>query len=29
VFLPSGTRTLSLDRELGTKIWNVAEWVKD
>jgi len=29
VFLPSGTRTLSLDRELGTKIWDVAEWVKE
>ena len=28
-FLPSGIRTLSLDRELGTKIWSVQQWVKE
>jgi WD40 repeat protein len=27
-FLPSGTRTLSLDRELGTKIWDISAALK-
>ena len=26
-FLPSGVRTLSMDRDLGTKIWDVSKWV--
>ena len=28
-FTPSGLRTLSLDRDLGTLIWDVSGWVKE
>jgi WD40 repeat protein len=27
-FTPSGLRTLSLDRDLGTLIWDVSGWLK-
>jgi WD40 repeat protein len=28
-FLPSGRRTLSIDRELGTRIWDIQPWLQE